>query len=362
MVVLRIACVHSWPHTKEEMNQNGPSVDAASWLDAVSACLLTTTPHGRITFANAAARALFTEEVVGTPLGVHIIRGGQPLQAVEELLERGESSFECKLAQGGAEVQVEVLARGEGEEQSFVVLVHMTNAEHQRELRKFERLAAMGTMVAGFAHEVLNPVASMRSLTESLDEELADAGMKFPHIGRMMRVLERMERLVRTSLQFGRPEPPRRARHRPWSLLSNALEAIGPRLRAMGQQDVRVEVEPELPDVCVDDEQIAQVLVIFLNNALDATLAPRRVLLRARRETAMRGAPLRIEVENEGPGISREDLSRIFDPFFTTKPTGTGLGLPIAQQLVNENGARLEVATTPEGPTRFSVLVPLEEL
>lgn len=342
------------------MKCSGPSSDAVSWLDAVKACVVTTTPHGRVTYANAAARALFREETVGTPLGVHLIRDGQPLAPLSVLVEGGESTIDCKLAYGGAEVQLEIQQHGDVD-LSFVVVIYTTTAEHQRETRKFERLAAMGTMVAGFAHEVLNPVASMRSLTESLDEELADAGMKFPHIGRMLRVLERMERLVRTSLQFGRPDPPRRSLHRPWSLLSNALTLIGPRLRSMGQE-LCVEVEPELPDVCVDDAQIAQVLVIFLNNALDATLAPRRVAIRARREATIRGAPLRLEVENEGPGISREDLGRIFDPFFTTKATGTGLGLPIAQQLVNENGARLEVATTPEGPTRFTVVLPSDDL
>ena len=342
-----------------------PSADARSWLDAVRSCVVTTDLGGQATYANAAARALFESPVVGTSIGTHLVQAGVPLVLSPASWE-GPPTGEYHLARPGVPLQVDVQVQprqlqdgGLVGEAGFVVLVHTTNAEHQREMRKFERLAAMGTMVAGFAHEVLNPVASLRSLTESLDEELAESGMRLPHIGRMLRVLERMERLVRTSLQFGRPDPPRLKQHRPWSLLSNALTLIGPRLRTMGS-DVRVEVEPELPDVCVDDAQIAQVLVIFLNNALDATLAPRHVSIRARRDAAMTRAPVRLEVENEGPGISREDLPRIFDPFFTTKATGTGLGLPIAQQLVNENGARLEVVTSPDGPTRFSVIVPLE--
>lgn len=202
---------------------------------------------------------------------------------------------------------------------------------------RLERLAAIGTMVAGFAHEVLNPVASMRALAEALRDELTDIGRSYPHIDRMLKVLDRMERLVRTSLQFGRPAPPRRSRHRPWTLLSQALEAIAPRVAGSGQE-IRVEVEPDLPDLFVDESQLTQVLVILLNNALDATESPRQVLLRARR-TAF---GVLLEVQDEGEGIDPEVLERIFDPFFTTKATGTGLGLPIAQQLVQENGGLLE--------------------
>ena len=335
-----------------------PSREAQSWLEAIRTCLLAVDARGDITYANEAARVLFGSALVGSAVGAVLLHDERPLAAPSALVDRGLTMLDCRVVRDGARVQVEVEQRttaGE-EEAGFVLLVHTTSADHQREIRKFERLAAMGTMVAGFAHEVLNPVASLRGLTESLDEDLAETGLRMPHINRMLRVLERMERLVRTSLQFGRPDPPRRARHRPWTLLSNALMLIGPRTQAMGQ-DVRIEVDPELPDVWVDDAQISQVLVIFLNNALDATMAPRKVLMRACR-IGDTNAPLRFEVENEGPGISREDLSRIFDPFFTTKPTGTGLGLPIAQQLVNENGARLEVATAPDGPTRFSVVLP----
>lgn len=344
------------------MTTSAPSREARTWLDAIGTCLLAIDGAGLITYANDAARALFGAPLVGSLVGVILLHEERPLTVVPSPSDKGPTTLDCRLARDGARVQVDIQRRHDPDgAPASVLAVHTTSAEHQREIRKFERLAAMGTMVAGFAHEVLNPVASLRSLTESLDEELAEGGLRMPHIGRMLRVLERMERLVRTSLQFGRPVPPRRAKHRPWTLLSSALMLIGPRTRAMGQE-IRIEVDPDLPDVWVDDAQISQVLVIFLNNALDATLAPRKVLMRACRmgDDIALGAPptLRFDVENEGPGISREDLPRIFDPFFTTKASGTGLGLPIAQQLVNENGARLEVTTAPEGPTRFSVVLP----
>ncbi|MFO0738451.1 MAG: ATP-binding protein [Labilithrix sp.] len=235
------------------------------------------------------------------------------------------------------------------------------DAERQR----FERLAAMGTMVAGFAHEVRNPVAALRSLCE----ELRDEGISLPHVGLMLQMVERIERLVRTSLQFGRPAAPKRSPRRPTAITASALSELRARLRA--HTDIPVEAEAGLPDVNVDDRQIAQALVILLNNALDATGGtPSRVLLRVRKNTSTAGvAPgtsdrahptIRFEVIDDGPGISAANLSRIFDPFFTTKPSGTGLGLSIAQQIVNENGARLEVESNPGGRTAFTIVLPVD--
>lgn len=137
-----------------------------------------------------------------------------------------------------------------------------------------------------------------------------------------------------------------------------------------GDEEIRLEAEPGLPDVNVDERQIAQALVILLHNALEATGSPLRVTLRLRRvratpEGRRKSDPpaspsVRFEVEDDGPGIPPEILNQIFDPFFTTKASGTGLGLSIAQQIVSENSARLEVASTPGSGTCFSIVVPIE--
>ena len=276
----------------------------------------------------------------------------------------------------GVELELEgFVGRGHAAESGragFFLVLRDVRAAKQREAehRRFEHLAAMGTMVAGFAHEIRNPVAALRSLAEELLEELTSAGLAFPHLRHMLRLLERIERLVRTSLQFGRPAAPRRAPQSPWALSASALAAVAPRTIAAGYP-IRVECEAELPDVFVDEGQLVQALVVLLDNALDAAGTPRGVLLRVVRARAgepdLRGrksapapAPprVRFEVIDDGPGIAPADLPRIFDPFFTTKPTGTGLGLSIAQQIVSESRGRLEVTSTRGGPTTFAVVVP----
>lgn len=243
--------------------------------------------------------------------------------------------------------------------------------QFEDERRRFERLVALGTMVAGFAHEVRNPVAALRSIAEEVADELSEAGLHLPHIERMLRVLDRIEGLVRASLQFGRPATPRRGAHRPWTILSAALSAIGPRTRSSGGE-IQIEVEPDLPDVLCDEGQIAQVLVILLNNALDAVGTSDRVTLRATRPRADEDslgvklgkmhdptAWVQLDVADDGPGISPDIIGQIFDPFFTTKAAGTGLGLSIAQQVVGENQSRLEVSSRRGGPTTFTLLVPV---
>lgn len=348
-----------------------PGREARSWLDTVAAALLATDAKGHITFVNQAARNLLGPgaRILGDPLGAWFEHRGVALSPPATLLQRGHAErLECHLSADGNRVLLDIRARETepSRDAGYLVMIlrerpergRTLAEEHERarEQARLERLAAMGTMVAGFAHEVLNPVASMRALAESLHDELTDIGRSYPHIERMRKVLERMERLVRTSLQFGRPTAPRRGRHRPWTILSQSLETVGPRTRPLGE--IRLEVEPDLPDLYADDGQLTQVLVVLLNNALDAAQNPRKVLLRARsgRDDQV-GECVRLEVQDEGPGIGDDVRSHIFDPFFTTKASGTGLGLPIAQQLVQENGGRLELSSS--GPTTFTVITPI---
>ncbi|MBS2014569.1 MAG: hypothetical protein JST00_16905 [Deltaproteobacteria bacterium] len=222
----------------------------------------------------------------------------------------------------------------------------------------------MGTMVAGFAHEVRNPLAVLRSLSEELLDELGQTPLAATHVSVMLQMVERIERLVRTSLKFGRPTAPRRERHRPEGIVSTALLEVRHRVRAMSGT-IRIEIEPDLPMVAVDDAQIAQALSILVHNALDATSHASEVSIRVTTKpeqpaegaaTSTAGAVV-FQVTDHGPGIPEELLGRIFDPFFTTKPAGTGLGLAIASQIVSENGARLGVESAPS-VTTFTITVP----
>jgi len=343
-------------------------------LDGVNMGIITTDADGAVTFVNRTAAQLLdvdsesigadVELLLGLPLTPDALLAGELCRTVDYLLTRRD----------GEELDIEVsVSRGMSSEPGttnggpgYFFIFRDVREDKQRveERARFERLAAMGTMVAGFAHEVRNPVAAMRSIAEELDEELRDSGVTTPHVALMLRMLERIERLVRTSLQFGRPAAPKRSPQRPWLIVQFALAELRPRLRGLGGELV-VEIDDDLPSVNVDEKQIAQALVVLLNNALDATSEPGRVTVRVTRERrgddlhsdAPPPSTVRFEVKDDGAGIAPEIFTRIFDPFFTTKPTGTGLGLSIAQQIVSENGARLEVTSNPAVATTFAIVI-----
>src|SRR5262249_14794963 len=152
------------------------------------------------------------------------------------------------------ELTIARIERTEGAPLGYFFIFRDASEQRRREAERsrFERLVAMGTMVAGFAHEVRNPVAAMRSIAEELSEELVAAGILLPPVKRMLHVLERIERIVKTSLQFGRPAAPRRAMHRPWALIAQAFSQVSPRRRRAGDE-FRLDIEEGLPDVFCDE-------------------------------------------------------------------------------------------------------------
>lgn len=348
-----------------------PSASQGALLDAIELGIITTDPSGNVTFVNRTARQL---------LGMRSATWGN----VRDILDLRSSPSELALetpklsysltTHYGEEVDLELSVRradssNPSTEYFFIFRDVHDEKTWSAERERFERLAAIGTMVAGFAHEVRNPVAALRSLAESLAESLADANVEVPHVSRMLQVLERIERLVRTSLQFGRPLAPQRRPHPPWTIVAAAISELTSRTRELGGQ-LRVEADPDVPEIFVDDAQMIQVLVILVNNALDAVGAPDRVLVRVERASAPAGVrkttppgmrpSVRFEVRDDGPGIPAEILGRVFDPFFTTKPAGTGLGLSIAQHIVSENGGSIEAVSPRGGPTSFMVTLPTE--
>lgn len=344
-------------------------------LDALDDGVIQTDVSGIIVASTRRVREILgtTERLEGQPAERVLGLPGSPIEMLGDETKR-VLEHNSMLEDASLHVTLTVGQMGPEIDDGFFIILRDLHDEKLREVerRRFEHLAALGTMVAGFAHEIRNPVAALRSIAEELSEVPEIASLSLPHTGRMLRVLERMERLVKTSLQFGRPTPARAAAHRPWTVCSAALAGVSARTMSAGQP-VRVEVEPDLPDIVVDHGQLAQVLVILLDNALDAAGSPAGVLLRVTRTRSrdVEGGPrrtsqpppppaVRFEVIDDGPGIASGTEQRIFDPFFTTKSGGTGLGLSIAKQLVMENRGRIEVTSMKE-PTTLSVLLPTAE-
>jgi signal transduction histidine kinase len=216
-----------------------------------------------------------------------------------------------------------------------------TIQQQQQSLVIAQRLAATGTLAAGLAHEVNNPLSGMLNAArrlrkrEGLDERARD------YIGLIEEGLERIEQLMKQILDFSRRRDSKPERFTPEQVLRNALPLVRHRLE---KKRIRMEedVAPDLPPLYGNPEEISQVLMNLLINATDA--APEGGAVRVSIRPGAEGG-VRVTVEDSGDGVPEDIRERIFDPFFTTKEPGkgTGLGLAIAHTVVDNHGGSLRV-------------------
>jgi signal transduction histidine kinase len=335
-------------------------------LDEVPMGVVTADARQASTFLNGAARAILCLPPGAGPGGpVLALFGGHPEVRRALAAEGGppEARFECGLAARDGrplELVVVVVRAPGGPPPGHVLLFQDARELRQRALERVrdDRLAALGQMAMGFAHEVRNPLAAMTALCEAMAYDFADGAPQRQYADRMMALIERMGGLVKGTLRFGRPEPPRFGVHDPVRLLDEALELLAPRFDAAGGRP-RAAVAPGLPPVRADGGQAVQALVALLDNALDAVGRAERVRVALSPcDDPRRGPGVAFDVTDDGPGIAPDALARVFDPFYTTKPRGTGLGLAIAQRLVVENGGRLLVSSEPGVATTFRLVLP----
>jgi signal transduction histidine kinase len=223
-----------------------------------------------------------------------------------------------------------------------------------------ERLAYLGTLAAGLAHEIRNPLNSLSLNMQMLEEDLASpqavsSQKKLLTITRSE--ISRLERLVSDFLSYARPRPMRLRTVPAADLLERAREVVA---REFALRGAIFEVADESPGaaVRVDDEQLQQLLINLLQNALAAsegTGRPPRVVLRSRRE----GPRVLLEVEDNGAGIPDEIRERIFELFFSTRKGGSGLGLAIAERVVRAHGGELSFESELGKGSTFRVALPL---
>src|SRR5262249_17680683 len=220
--------------------------------------------------------------------------------------------------------------------------------ETQAQLIQADKLKALGTLLSGMAHELNNPLSTIQLSVQLLKRQhtLPD------NIRNRMEIVEeeceRAARIIRELLVFARRKPPERKPVHLADVVRAAMNLLGPELDF---NNIRVvtELEP-LPPVLGDAHQMQQVLLNLFSNAAHAMkTAPGRGLVTVR--CGEREGSAVLEVEDDGPGIPPENLSRVFDPFFTTKGVGegTGLGLSLSIGIVEAHGGTMEVANVPGG-------------
>ena len=232
----------------------------------------------------------------------------------------------------------------------------------QAKLLQTEKMAAVGQLVSGIAHELNNPLTSIMGYTQLLLGHGLNTA-QFSEASKAFHEAERARRIVKNLLYFARENEPERTRVHLNEIVERTLALRSYELKV---EDILIEcvLAPDLPETMADPYQLQQVVLNLLVNAEQALLQDRgkgRVQIRTRVTAAGR---ISIEVSDDGPGIPKEIVTRIFDPFFTTKPSGlgTGLGLSIVYGIVKQHDGEVTVENQPGGGARFTVELPVVEL
>jgi two-component system NtrC family sensor kinase len=334
-----------------------------SWqevVDAIALALCIVDRTGSIRRANRAFAELVDAppaSLIGRPWAAFVPPGWVP-EIRRTLAERTGAGAELETGERCYSLSTVPITQGDP---SLTVLLFDDQTERRRlqdQLIQSEKLSAIGQLIAGIAHDLNNPLASVVGFADFLSE-LRDVppGLREP-LSVIREEAERASNIVKNLLGFARKQERQRRPVMLEPMIESTLTLLRNQLLAF-HVDARVEIEPDLPLVALDINQMQQVLVNLINNAAQAiasTGRPGTVTVRARR--LLDGVA--IEVADDGPGMSRELAEQVFEPFFTTKPEGqgTGLGLSISQGIVKEHGGRITLGTREGEGATFTIQLP----
>ena len=219
-----------------------------------------------------------------------------------------------------------------------------------------ERLSALGRMAAGIAHEINNPLSGILLFTSSVRKEIKEDGPVKQCLDIVIRETIRCRKIIQNLLEFAREKQPQKAPTNINSVLEKTLGLLENLFLVNGIK-LRRNLQPEMPDCFVDGNQIQQIFINLLLNAVEAIGQSGLITVRTRFNADCNC--IVAEVEDTGCGIPREILPRIFDPFFSTKPMGTGLGLAMTFGIVKSHGGELKAFSGQGEATRFMVELPI---
>lgn len=229
----------------------------------------------------------------------------------------------------------------------------------EREKAKAERLASLGTMAAGIAHEIKNPLVSIKTLAQLLPEKSSDPEFRNEFSQLAIKEIERIDSLVKGLLSLAKPSPPKLE---PTDVNSVLDETLVPMTIRMEEGGIRLKkvYETHLPLVMADSYQLKQVFSNILINSIQATPegGSINIITSWQKESGDKNGHVEIKISDTGVGISQEELDKIFNPFFTTKYEGVGLGLTICHRIIEDHQGSIQVESKEGTGTTFTISLP----
>ncbi len=228
-------------------------------------------------------------------------------------------------------------------------------------IRRADRLASLGTLTAGLAHEIRNPLVAIKTLTQLLPERIDDEEFRDQFLKIAAGEVDRISSLVTELLEFARPSDPKLELEDVNAILDGMILLVSTETKKK-QINITKYYAPDLTPVQIDREQIKQVFLNILLNAIEATQENGKIVVKTRPFTKPGGEPYaQIEFTDTGCGIPGEYLEDIFNPFFTTKSTGSGLGLSISNQIIQDHRGYIDVESQIGKGSSFFINLPVHQ-
>lgn len=224
-------------------------------------------------------------------------------------------------------------------------------------LRYSETMSMMGSIVAGVAHEVRNPLFGIAAALDAFEAEFTRSPDVDEYMAALRSDVSRLNRLMHDLLDYGRPPQFARNAQSIRPVIAEAVRITAPRAREK-QIEIREEIDREVPDVAIDSDRMLQVLKNVVENAIafSAPGAPVTIAVRGSSDSTI------VTIADRGPGFPREDLLHVFEPFFTRRAGGSGLGLAIAQKIVTEHGGTIAARNAAGGGGMIEIAIPASRL
>src|SRR6266446_5367777 len=293
------------------------------------------------------------------------LRTGESQENNEIVLDVGEQGVVVRASTS--------IFRGENRQVlgALVVLTDLTPLKRLELLiRRSDRLASLGTLSAGMAHEIKNPLVSIKTFAQLLPQRYQDSDFREAFSKLIGHEIERIDSLVNQLLRFARPAKPDLKPTHVHEVLEKSLQLIGHRLY---DHDIKLArfLEANVDTISADADQLEQVFLNFFINAMEAMKHGGELSVSTQTRNGEEWvAPiahgngearevLHITIRDTGEGIQSEHIQHLFDPFFTTKDYGTGLGLSVVHAIIQEHGGQIEVESELEKGTAFHILLPL---
>src|SRR5580692_4972647 len=226
---------------------------------------------------------------------------------------------------------------------------------HRTQMSRAEHLATLGEMATGLAHEIRNPLAGIAGVIEIIGRDLPVTSPARSVVKDVRQEINRINHIVTDLLQTARPHPPTVRKTDLNTTVEHAV-MLGRQQAQAKSIEIALHKEPSLPEVEHDSDQIHQVLLNLLLNALQAIDSKGKIAVNVK----SRGPTAVVEVTDNGRGIPADQLPNVFRPFYTTKGDGTGLGLSLARRIVEDHHGRIDVTSVLGQGTTFAVILPLQ--